>query len=102
MSPGSGGVKKPKVVALEQAFGVLQASLRNELVDCSELFRGERAVVRLVARQRLAREVGERDVDDLRFRQSKGLGEPGRGLARDAVGGVFVAVAEQDSAGGRL
>src|SRR5258705_9483794 len=97
MSPGSGGT--PKAAASEQALRWLEASLRNELVDRRELFRGERAVVGLVARQRLPREVGERDVDDLRLGQPQGPGDPGSGLARHAVGGVPVAVAQQDAGG---
>src|SRR6266702_8176527 len=99
MSPGSGGTKNPKAAALEQALGGLEASLRNELVDRRELFRGERAVVGLVARQRLPRQIGERDVDDLRLGQPQGPGDPGSGLARHAVGGVLVAVAQQDAGG---
>src|SRR5260370_30288146 len=97
MSPGSGGT--PKAAASEQALRGLEASLRNELVDRRELFRGERAVVGLVARQRLPRQIGERDVDDLRLGQPEGPGDPGSGLARDAVGGVLVAVAQQDAGG---
>src|SRR5258706_15668985 len=99
MSPGSGGTKKPKAAASEQALRGLEASLRNELVDRRELFRGERTVVGLVARQRLPRQIGERDVDDLRLGQPEGPGDPGSGLARDAVGGVLVAVAQQDAGG---
>src|SRR5712671_4022005 len=97
MSPGSGGT--PKAAASEQALRGLEASLRNELVDRRELFRGERTVVGLVARQRLPRQIGERDVDDLRLGQPEGPGDPGSGLARDAVGGVLVAVAQQDACG---
>src|SRR6266705_5698745 len=99
MSPGSGGTKKPKAAALEQALRGLEASLRNELVDRRDLFRFERAVVGLVARQRLPRQIGERDVDDLRLGQPQGPGDPGSGLARHAVGGVLVAVAQQDAGG---
>src|SRR6266702_2430276 len=88
MSPGSCGTKKPKAAALEQALRGLEASLRNELVDRRELLRGERAVVGLVARQRLPRQIGELDVDDLRLGQPEGPGDPGSGLARHAVGGV--------------
>src|ERR1700704_1178273 len=90
MSPGSGGTKNPKAAASEQALRGLEASLRNELVDRRELFRGERAVVGLVARQRLPREVGERDVDDLRLGQPEGPGDPGGGLARRPLrSGIF-------------
>src|SRR5260370_38374129 len=99
MSPGSGGKKKPKAAALEQALGGLEASLRNELVDRRELFGGERAVVGLVARQRLPRKIGERDVDDLRLGQPQGPGDPCSGLARHSVGGVLVAVAQQEAGG---
>src|SRR5260221_14733021 len=99
MSPGSGGTKKPKAAASEQALRGLEASLRNELVDRRELFRGERAVFGLEARQRLPRQIGERDVDDLRLGQPQGPGDPGSGLARHAVGGVLVAVALQDAGG---
>jgi len=37
--------------------------------------------------------------DDLRLGQPQGPGDPGSGLARDAVGGVLVAVAQQDAGG---
>src|SRR6266446_1145176 len=97
MSPGSGGT--PRAAASEQALRGLEASLRNELVDRRELLRGERAVVGLVEGQRLPREVGERDVDYLRLGQPEGPGDPGSGLARDAVGSVLVAVAQQDAGG---
>src|SRR6266849_4816715 len=99
MSPGSGWAKKPKVLALEQALRWLEASLRDQLVDRRELFRSKRAVVGLVARQRLPREIGERDVNDLRLGEPEGPSEPGGGLARDAVGGVLVAASQQDAGG---
>src|SRR5258706_829108 len=99
MSPDSGWTKKPKAAASEQALRGFEASLRNELVDRRELFRGERAVVGLVARQRLPRQIGERDVDDLRLGQPQGPGDPGSGLARHAVGGVLVPVSEQAACG---
>src|SRR5260221_14753701 len=99
MSPGSGGTKKPKAAASEQALGGFEASLRNELVDRRELFRGERAVVGLVARQRLPRQIGERDGGDLRLGQSQGPGGPGSGLSRHAVRGVRVSGAQQVAGG---
>src|SRR2546421_3407261 len=102
MSPGSGGAKSRKVLALEEPLRWLEASLRDQLVDRRELFRSKRAVVGLVARQRLPREIGERDVNDLRLGEPEGPSEPGGGLARDAVGGVLVAVAQQDAGGGGL
>src|SRR5256714_10131664 len=102
MSPGSGGAKRRKVLALEEPLRRLEASLRDELVDRRELFRSERAVVGLVARQRLPREIGERDVNDLRLGEPEGSGEPGSGLARDAVRGVPVAGAQQDAGRGWL
>src|SRR5258706_16294011 len=97
MSPGSGGT--PKAAASEQALRGLEASLRNELVDRRELFRGERAVVGLAARQRRPRQIGERDVDDLRFGPPQGPGDPGSGLAGHAVAGGLVAVARPDACG---
>src|SRR5713101_8314629 len=97
MSPGSGGTKNPKAAALEQALRGLEASLRNELVDRRELFRGKRAVVGLVARHRLPRQIGERDVNDLRLGQLQVAGDPGSSLARHTICGVLVAVAQQDA-----
>src|SRR2546423_7645025 len=102
MWPGAGGARGRKAPASEEPLRRLEASLRDQFVDRRELFRSERAVVGLVARQRLPREIGERDVNDLRLGEPEGLSEPGGGLARDAVGGVLVAVAQQDAGGGGL
>ena len=89
--------------ALEQAFRSLETPLRNQLVDRLELLFGERPVVRFVPRQRLAREIRERDVDHLRFGQTERLCQLRGGPARHAVRGVLVAIAQQDaSRGGRL
>src|SRR5688572_4904696 len=79
----------------EEAFFRLHPAGRLTAPDLVHLLVGERAVVDLIARQSLSREVRERHVYDLRLRYAEGIGHPHRGFPGHSEGGIPVAVAQQ-------